>query len=123
MSEVKRWCQYHTVTNRPVMCLAPKVRRTHRPTVFVLELENAHVLADPAAAAGLATDLCHILDLGEPTVARISDILFTLLDGIDDLLAMKPCIAVYDDAPVVAGEGMIVVPQTGERIIFEVTRD
>lgn len=123
MSEVKRWCQYHPVTNRPVMCLAPKVHRTHRPTAFVLELDNAHVLTDPTAAANLAANLCHVLDLGEPTVARVSDILFTLLDGVEDLLKMKPCIAVYDDAPVVVGEGVIVVPQTGEKVHFEVTRD
>jgi len=123
MSEVKRWCQYHPVTNRPVMCLAPKVKRTLRPTVFVLELENAHVLTDGRAAAELAANLCHLLDLGEPTVARVSDILFTLVDGIEELLRMKPVGAVYDDAPVVVGEGQLVIPQTGEKINFEVTRD
>lgn len=123
MSEVKRWCQYHPVTSRPVMCLAPKRHRVHRPTAFVLELENAYVLTDPVAAVELAANLCLILDLGEPTPRRVTGILSTMMDGLDELLAMKPCESVYDDAPVCIGEGSIYVPQTGERIEFEVTGD
>lgn len=118
MSEVKRWCQYHPVTKRPIMCIAPKVRRTERPTCFVLEIEKAHFFADPNFAAHWGARICHELDLGEPHPRRVADILYTILDGLEDLIRMKPCDAVYDDPREAIGEGNLIVVPTGENIPF-----
>jgi hypothetical protein len=118
MSEVKRWLQYHPISKRPVMCIAPIVRRTERPTCFVLELEKAHFFADPNFAAHWGVRICRELDLGEPHPRRVADILYTILDGLDDLIKMKPCDAVYDDPGQVIGEGNLIVIPTGQQIPF-----
>jgi hypothetical protein len=121
MSEVKRWFQYHPQTKKPVLCLAPQRPRTSNPTAFVLPLSQAHIFSDPNMAAHWGARICRELDLGEPTPSRVADILTTIVDGLDELVFMKPCDAIYDNARQEIGEGTLIVVPTGERIPFHLT--
>jgi hypothetical protein len=120
MSEVKRWFQYHPQTRKPVMCMAPVRARSANPTAFVLPLTQAHIFADPNMAIHWGVRICKELDLGEPTPSRVADILTTITDGLEELIFMKPCDAVYDDPRREAGEGTLIVVPTGERIPFQI---
>jgi hypothetical protein len=121
MSEVKRWLQYHPTTKRPILCIAPKVRRTERPTCFILSIEDAYLFAEPNAAVHWSTRICIELGLGEPTPSRVYGILTTIVDGLDELCDMKPCDSVYDDPREEIGEGNIIVLPTGQKIPFSMT--
>jgi hypothetical protein len=119
MSEVKRWFQYHPQTKKPVLCLAPVRPRSANPVAFVLPLSQAYTFADPNMAVHWGVRICHELDLGEPTPSRVADILTTIVDGLDELVFMKPFDSVYDDPKPVVAEGDLIVVPTGERIPFQ----
>ncbi len=117
MGDLKRWYQY--VDKQPAMCVAPKVDRTLDRGVFVIKLNQAYMLTDPVVVREFAAIMADRFQLGLLTVQRFSEIRSFLEDGIDELLAMKPHDAVYDDAPKVVGEGELFID--GQRISFDVT--
>jgi hypothetical protein len=118
MGDLKRWYQY--VDRQPAMCVAPKVDRTLDRGVFVIRLNQAYMLTDPVVVREFASIMADHFQLGLLTVQRFSEIRSFLEDGIDELIAMKPHGAIYDDAPKVVGEGVMMVG--GEKVFsFDVT--
>jgi len=95
------------------------VDRTLDRGVFVIKLNQAYMLTDPVVVREFAAIMADRFQLGLLTVQRFSEIRSFLEDGIDELLAMKPHDAVYDDAPKVVGEGELFID--GQRISFDVT--
>lgn len=118
MGDLKRWYQYDQ-NREPVMCVAPKVDRTLERGAFVIRLNQAYLLTDPVVVREFASIMADRFQLGLLTVQRFSEIRSFLEDGIDELLAMKPHDAIYDDAPKVVGEGELCTD--GKRISFDVT--
>jgi hypothetical protein len=117
MGDLKRWYQY--VDGEPVMCVAPKVERTLDRGVFIIRLNEAYKLTDPVVVREFASIMADRFGLGLLTAARFSEIRSFLEDGIDELLAMKPCDAIHDGAPRVVGEMELMVD--GEKMSFTVT--
>lgn len=117
MGDLKRWYQY--VDKQPAMCVAPKVDRTLERGAFVIRLNQAYMLTDPVLVREFAAIMADRFQLGLLTVQRFSEIRSFLEDGIDELLAMKPHDAIYDDAPKVVGGGELFID--GQRISFDVT--